>query len=79
MTNDEALQYIKKAVEDVLPGASESIDASTDLKGDDILDSLDLMNFLFELETAVGGKISAIDESYDDFRVGQLIKLLIAN
>lgn len=78
MTNEEALELIKKSAEAVVPGAAEDIKATTDLKEDDVLDSLDLMNFLFELETEIGGKIASIDESYDDFRVSKLIELLTA-
>lgn len=50
----------------------------TDLVGEEIVDSLDSMNFLFELETALGYPLSKIDESFDDFRVGTLIDLILS-
>lgn len=76
MTNDEAFGLIKEALEQVSPGSAARVSEDSHLSEDEILDSLDLMNFLFELEHLNGGKIEAIDESYEDFRVSSLIKLL---
>lgn len=76
MTTDEAFELIKKALEETSAGLSEKVDLSTDLIKDGVVDSLDSMNFLFELETLNGGQLVAIDETFDDFRVETLIKIL---
>ena len=56
-----------------------SITEDDDLIGDGIIDSLDAMMFLFELEKALGHKISTIDESYEDFTVRGLADAIIAD
>lgn len=76
MTHEEAYDAILKALEATSPGLSSKVSESTDLIGDGVLDSLDSMNFLFELETQRGGKLEAIDESFSDFRVANLINIL---
>lgn len=78
MTNDEALAMIKTALEQVSAGAGEKVSMETHLVDDDILDSLDVMNFLFELEQAKGGQIEGIDESFEDFRVSRIVELMAA-
>jgi hypothetical protein len=35
------------------------------------------MTFLFELENDLGSKLEAIDETYDDFRVGALVDIVV--
>ncbi len=76
MTGDEAFTRIKKAASAVNPKAAEAITATSDLAGDGFFDSLDLMNFLFELESDLGHKIDQIDEDYTDFRVPALVNIL---
>ena len=43
-----------------------------------MLDSLDSMTFLFELENDLGMKLEAIDETYEDFRVGSIVDIVVA-
>ena len=76
MTEDEALALIRDCVAKVVPARGESVDLDTDLVKDEILDSLDVMSFLFELEQELGRKLTAITEEYDDFRVAALIALV---
>lgn len=77
MTDEEALAHIRESINEVSPGAGDDVTAETDLAGDGVLDSLDLMNFLFELENRCG-KIEAIDEDYNDYRVSALVDHLKA-
>ncbi|MEL6521318.1 MAG: hypothetical protein AAFQ66_10160 [Pseudomonadota bacterium] len=76
MTQDDALGMIKKALDAVTPGAGDDITMETDLAKDEVLDSLDLMNFLFELETLKGTKIPEITETFGDYRVTTLVDFL---
>ena len=76
MDRQSALVEIIKAVKAVVPDLDVEITESTDLLEDDVLDSLDSMNFLFELEESIG-KISSINEDYSDFKVSALIDLLV--
>jgi acyl carrier protein len=78
MDRDHALDLIKKALEATSPGKSDNLKLETDLVKDGVVDSLDSMNFLFELETLNGAKLEAIDETFDDFRVARLIEILTA-
>ncbi|MGI3167282.1 hypothetical protein [Pseudooceanicola sp. 200-1SW] len=57
MTEAEALDMIKKARDIVSPGSGDKVTPETELQQDEILDSLDLMNFMFELEHLKGSKI----------------------
>ncbi len=77
MTRDEAFDLIKQALEATTTGLSEKVTLTSDLIKDDIVDSLDSMNFLFELETLLNKKLTAIDETFDDFRVERLIDIVI--
>lgn len=77
MTHDEALAMIRSALDATKPDLAGKISETTHLIADEILDSLDSMNFLFELETLHGSKLSVIDETFDDFRVSRLIEILI--
>lgn len=79
MNNDEALVLIKKAIEAVEPGAGENVSVETHLVEDKVLDSLAVMNFLFELENLMGGDIEEIDEEFTDFRVEKIIEILRAS
>lgn len=73
MTEHEAIVLVKKALDEVSPGSGGAITPDSDLVKDEILDSLDLMNFLFELEELYGSKIEEITETFDDYRVSTLI------
>jgi acyl carrier protein len=76
MTEAEALEMIKSAINEVSAGAGDEITMETHLADDDVLDSLDLMNFLFELEQLKGSKIEEITETFDDYRVATLAGFL---
>ena len=76
MTPEAALDMIKASLDATLPGKSSGITLETELIKDGILDSLDSMNFLFELEGLNGAKLEAIDETFDDFRVSRLVDIL---
>lgn len=76
MTDDDALAMIREALNTVTPGSGDKVTAETDLQKDEILDSLDLMNFLFELEQKCGRKLEEIDEEFDDYQVSRLIGIL---
>jgi acyl carrier protein len=77
MTKEEALQRINEALEAADSGLSAKIDFNSDLADDGNLDSLQLMNFLFELEEALGVKIEEIYEEYEDYRVSSLVNILM--
>ena len=77
MTPEVAFDMIKASLEAILPGKSEGITLETELIKDGILDSLDSMNFLFELESLNGSKLVEIDETFDDFRVSKLVNILM--
>ena len=76
-TRDEAFAKIKTALDMTTPGLSEKVTVETHLVEDDILDSLDLMNFMFELEELHGSKIDEISETFDDYRVETLIGFMV--
>lgn len=76
MSGESALEMIKKALEEVSKGSSKNVTMDTDLVKENILDSLDLMNFLFELEQLNGKKIEEITETHEDFRVATLVGFL---
>ena len=78
LSNEAALELIKAALEKTKTGLSSKIDESTDLIKDKVIDSLDSMNFLFELEELHGAQLDAIDETFDDFRVSRLVEILQA-
>lgn len=77
MTRDEAMNLIRDALDATKPGLSAKVTETSDLIGENLVDSLDSMNFLFELETLFGRKLTAIDESFSDFRVSKLIDILV--
>jgi len=68
---------ICSAIEATSEGASKGVTLDTNLSEEEILDSLDLMNFLFELEDLHGSKIEEITETYDDYRVKTLVSFLV--
>lgn len=77
MTEIDALAMIKSAVHEVKPGAGEQLTLESDLVNDGILDSLDVMAFLFELETMRDAKFIEIDEAYADFRISTLVRMMM--
>jgi acyl carrier protein len=79
MTQEEAFSLIQKALEATSPRLSKKVSYETHLTADGIVDSLDSMNFLFELEQLYGSRLEAIDESFEDFRVSRLVDILCAN
>jgi acyl carrier protein len=77
MTRDEALAVITKALIATVGSVDSDLAEDTNLVDDGLLDSLDSMTFLFELENDLGSKLEAIDETYDDFRVGALVDIVV--
>jgi acyl carrier protein len=77
MTRDEALAVITKALIATVGSVDGDLAEDTNLVDDGLLDSLDSMTFLFELENDLGSKLEAIDETYDDFRVGALVDIVV--
>jgi acyl carrier protein len=77
MTRDEALAAITKALTATVGSVDGDLTEETNLVEDGLLDSLDSMTFLFELENDLGSKLEAIDETYDDFRVGALVDIVV--
>ena len=77
MTRDEALAVITKALIATVGSVDGDLAEDPNLVDDGLLDSLDSMTFLFELENDLGSKLEAIDETYDDFRVGALVVIVV--
>lgn len=77
MDRSGALDLIRRALDASGAATDGSITEDTDLIGEGIVDSLDAMVFLFELEKSAGSKLTAIDEDYEDFRVGALIDAVL--
>ena len=78
MSRDIALEHIRAALAEVLSKKVDKLDEKSHLVNDGIVDSLDLMNFLLQLENRIGRKLTAIDETFSDFRVGTLADLIVA-
>lgn len=78
MTREDALAAITKALTTTVGDVDGTITEDTDLVDDGMLDSLDSMTFLFELENDLGLKLEAIDETYEDFRVGSIVDIVVA-
>ncbi len=78
MTEQDAFEMIVKSLEKTSPGISKGVGRETHLLKDGVIDSLESMNFLFELEQLNGNRLVEIDESFDDFRVVRLIEILVA-
>lgn len=76
MTDEQAFEMVKKAVNSVTPGAGDDITMETHLTEDDVLDSLDSMTFLFELEALNGGPFEDIVDTFDDYRVSSLVAII---
>ena len=78
MTREEALTAITKALTTTVGDVDGTISEGTNLVDEGMLDSLDSMTFLFELENDLGLKLEAIDETYEDFRVGSIVDIIVA-
>ncbi len=78
MTREEALTAITKALTTTVGDVDGTIGDDTNLVEEGMLDSLDSMTFLFELENDLGLKLEAIDETYEDFRVGSIVDIVVA-
>ncbi|MCX6412531.1 MAG: phosphopantetheine-binding protein [Actinobacteria bacterium] len=78
MTREEALTAITKALTTTVGDVDGTIGEDTNLVDEGMLDSLDSMTFLFELENDLGMKLEAIDETYEDFRVGSIVDIIVA-
>jgi acyl carrier protein len=78
MTREEALTAITKALTTTVGDVDGTIGEDTNLVEEGMLDSLDSMTFLFELENDLGMKLEAIDETYEDFRVGSIVDIVVA-
>jgi len=77
MTRTEAYRLIHEALAEVSPAAAAKLTEECHLVKDGLVDSLDGMNFLFELEQRLDFKLKAIDEDFDDFRVCRLVDIVI--
>ena len=77
MTREEALAAISKALTATVGTLDGDLTEDANLIDDGLLDSLDSMTFLFELENDLGSKLEAIDETYDDFRVGSIVDIVV--
>lgn len=76
MSKEDALELIKAALDKTQNGLGAKINENTHLINDKIIDSLDSMNFMFELEELYGSQLDVIDEAFDDYRVCRLIEIL---
>ncbi len=77
MTRDESLEHVRSAIRETVADLTNDITESTDLVAEGILDSLDQMNFLFQLEKRLDTKLASIDEDYQDFRVSSLVDIVM--
>mgnify|MGYP003323644229 FL=1 len=77
MTREEALAAISKALTATVGTLDGDLTEDANLIDDGLLDSLDSMTFLFQLEGDLGVKLDAIDETYEDFRVGALVDIVV--
>jgi acyl carrier protein len=77
MTREEALAAITKALTATVGSVDADVTEETNLVDDGLLDSLDSMTFLFELENDLNTKLDAIDETYEDFRVGSIVDIVV--
>lgn len=79
MTEAQALENIQAALAKTLNRDIVAIDATTDLIGDGVMDSLDSMVFLMELSARTGRDVpddKATDPEF--FKVKQLVAFLAA-
>ena len=78
MTREVALSSYTSALTTTVGDVDGTISEGTNLVDEGMLDSLDSMTFLFELENDLGLKLEAIDETYEDFRVGSIVDIVVA-
>jgi acyl carrier protein len=78
MTREEAFEVVKSAVAAVVPDFDGEITQETHLTDEDVIDSLDSMNLLFELEEKLGKKLVKIDEDFEDYKVSTLVDIIVA-
>ena len=76
-TAENAFALIQQALDKVKPGTGAKITMESQLLDDGFVDSLDSMNFLFELENLHGDRLAAIDDTFNDFRVARLVEILV--
>lgn len=76
-TPDAVFDTLVASIAKVVPKNTHAVTMETDLVGDGVLDSLDVMSFLFEFEQQLGTKLDAIDEEFNDFRVERLVKIAV--
>ena len=81
MTRNEAYTMIQKALESIEEGICQKfeLNENTHLVKSGVLDSLEIMNFIFELEQLHGNQLTSIDETFDDYRISRLIDILLGN
>ena len=72
----EKIKIICECIKMVKPDFNQEITIDTDLIKDGILDSLEAINFLFELENNFSDKIDDIDDDFNDFSVGSIMDLI---
>lgn len=77
MNREEALKLVLNAYQKATKSEPEGISEQTDLIEEGLIDSLDSMTVLFEIEDALGAKLS-VDEDYDDYKVSSLVDLVMA-
>lgn len=78
MTKDEAMAKVQVALNEAVD-EKVKIEAGQDLVEDDILDSLDVISFLFELEEQTGLKFpEAIVEEEDLMNIDKLCAYIVS-
>ena len=78
MSRDEAFKMIQDSLDVVKPGTGSKLTLESHLVDDGFVDSLDSMNFLFELENKHGSRLEQIDDTFNDFRVTRLVDILVS-
>jgi acyl carrier protein len=76
MKQEQALSMILGALETAVPGSSSKVTMESHLVADGIIDSLDLMAFLYELERDCGDSLEVINDDFNDYRVVRLVEIL---
>jgi acyl carrier protein len=76
MKQEQALSMILRALEAAVPGSSSAVTLDSHLVADRIIDSLDLMAFLYELERDCGDSLEEINDDFHDYRVVRLVEIL---
>ena len=73
MTAEDAFQMICSAVRAIRPELADQVSRDGDLAGEGMLDSLDVMAFLFELEQLNGRRIET-EMGFDEHDLARLIR-----